>query len=219
MAATISPWLIGMPPSICARYSPSPIVRSALPARQSARRAHAVRIGGKLTGSPRRRSQNHDRPCAARCSRSIQLAGNAPSLVTRAAIGGSRREQRFDRHGRLARARDQVAGCVGAGCGRAPWSSPVGPKAGMNIRTATQSMCSAQGASEERTSCTHSDGKFAGLLLQDIGEFYVNSIGFLTNRAPNIGSAQPTDTAWSCSHAVSPELRPFRAVAPHRAFP
>ena len=46
---TISPWLIGMPPSICARYSPSPMRTSSSsvsPKRCAAR--HALRIGGKL---------------------------------------------------------------------------------------------------------------------------------------------------------------------------
>ena len=46
---TISPWLIGMPPSICARYSPSPMrTSSSSSSPKRAGCAHALRIGGEL---------------------------------------------------------------------------------------------------------------------------------------------------------------------------
>ena len=46
---TISPWLIGMPPRICARYSPSPMrTMSSSISPKRAGRVHALGIGGEL---------------------------------------------------------------------------------------------------------------------------------------------------------------------------
>ena len=55
---TISPWLIGMPPRICARYSPIPMrTSSSSSLAEAARRGHPLRIGARAGASPRRRSR------------------------------------------------------------------------------------------------------------------------------------------------------------------
>ena len=119
---TISPWLIGMPPRICARYSPSPMRTSSSSISPSRAGSLASARRRRRAGAPPRRRSRARPSRASRAARGRTAAAHdaAVDRDALAHLGGGVGQQRLRRCGRAARHGHQVMArrrADGAACG------------------------------------------------------------------------------------------------------